>query len=476
MSRLIPAAPAAPQHPLPLGTAVTWDPSLEIVGDEVVTGGHPWRVLRLNTPAMAHVRAWENNGTVSAGNDSLARTLVNAGMLVPTFVDSISPSDVDVVIPFCGEPDTLRDILEELREFSVTVVDDGSVNGDGVASLVREYGATYVARTNNGGPGAARNDGATHTSRPYLWFLDADVIIGGAREVLRTLSTHFGDPLVAAVAPRMTGVIGEGVRERFEERFGPLDLGSISALVTPRGRVSYVPTASLLVRRSAFGEGFDDSLRTGEDVDFIWRLVAQGWLVRYDAHVISRHRVRHSTSKWLTQRVHYGEAAAALAERHPEYLAPLRADAWTLLAWTFVLLRRPALSGSVVQMAQQGLADKLPAELQDREEVAQRIAALGIVRAGGPIARAALRTYAPLLIIGLFHRRTRSLSAVVIAGGLWHRLKGSAPHATDIPLALADDLAYSTGVWRGAWRRKSLVAVTPKITFSTPSLKALFKR
>lgn len=476
MSHLIPAAPAAPQNPLPLGTAVAWDPSIEIVGEEVVTGGHPWRVLRLNKPAMAHVRSWETNGHVSAGNDSLARTLVNAGMLVPTFTESITPADVDVIIPFRGEPHALDDILAELHEFSVTVVDDGSTDGDGVAAVVRERGAHYLRRATNNGPAAARNDGAKETSRPYLWFLDADVVVGGAREVLRTLSSHFGDPLVAAVAPRMTGAIGEGFRERFEERFGPLDLGAVSALVTPRGRVSFVPTASLLVRRSAFGEGFDESLRTGEDVDFIWRLVGRGWLVRYDAHVISRHHVRSTASQWLTQRVHYGEAAAALAERHPEHLAPLRADAWTLLAWGFVLLRRPALSGSVVQMAQQGLADKLPSDLDDRDEVAQRIATLGILRAGGPIARAALRTYAPLLILGLMNRRTRPISAVLIGGGLWHRLKGSAPHASDIPLALADDLAYSSGVWRGAWRRRSLVAVTPKITLSTDSLKALLQR
>ena len=60
------------------------------------------------------------------------------------------------------------------------------------------------------------------------------------------------------------------------------------------GRVAYVPAACLVVRRAALGEGFDESLRVGEDVDLVWRLDAAGWLVRYDAGVVvDPPRARH---------------------------------------------------------------------------------------------------------------------------------------------------------------------------------------
>ena len=50
-------------------------------------------------------------------------------------------------------------------------------------------------------------------------------------------------------------------------------------------RVAYVPTAALLVRRAALGDGFDESLRNGEDVDLVWRLIEAGWRVRYEPAV-----------------------------------------------------------------------------------------------------------------------------------------------------------------------------------------------
>jgi hypothetical protein len=37
----------------------------------------------------------------------------------------------------------------------------------------------------------------------------------------------------------------------------------------------------------------------------------------------------------------------------------------------------------------------------------------------------------------------------------------------DIPLGVADDLAYGVGVAQGAWRSKSLRALTPHVTRSS---------
>src|ERR1019366_5132567 len=96
------------------------------------------------------------------------------------------------------------------------------------------------------------------------------------------LAGHFADPLVAGGAPRIVA-----------PPRGPagsvLDLGNRPAGVAPMTRVAYVPTAALLVRRAALGGGFDESLRYGEDVDLIWRLIEAGWRGRYEAGVGGAH-------------------------------------------------------------------------------------------------------------------------------------------------------------------------------------------
>ena len=73
-------------------------------------------------------------------------------------------------------------------------------------------------------------------------------------------------------------------------RRSPLDMGDRPAEVQPGRRVSYVPSAALLVRRSALPEDpFDPALRYGEDVDLIWRLIDAGWRVRYEPGVVVHH-------------------------------------------------------------------------------------------------------------------------------------------------------------------------------------------
>ena len=61
-------------------------------------------------------------------------------------------------------------------------------------------------------------------------------------------------------------------------RGSPLDLGPHASLVGPGRRVAYLPAAALLARRDALLElgGFDESMRFGEDVDLVWRLLARG--------------------------------------------------------------------------------------------------------------------------------------------------------------------------------------------------------
>ena len=68
-------------------------------------------------------------------------------------------------------------------------------------------------------------------------------------------------PRIVALPPS-TGWLG-----RYEAVHSSLDLGPDPALIVPRSRVAYVPSAAMVVRRDAAGTGFDEDMHVAEDVD-----------------------------------------------------------------------------------------------------------------------------------------------------------------------------------------------------------------
>ncbi|HXR54921.1 MAG TPA: hypothetical protein VN793_07720, partial [Acidimicrobiales bacterium] len=82
---------------------------------------------------------------------------------------------------------------------------------------------------------------------------------------------------MALVAPRVVTPTGPSWLARYEAARSPLDLGPIEGKVAPGGRVSYVPSAAIVLRRAAAAQMcFDERLEAGEDVDLVWRLVEAG--------------------------------------------------------------------------------------------------------------------------------------------------------------------------------------------------------
>jgi mycofactocin system glycosyltransferase len=427
----------------------------------------------LTTSSYAVAQRWQSNGIVRAGEERFARTLVQQGLVHPRFEVPLETDEIDVVVPVYDDVASLATLLPMLAGFHVTVVDDGSRDDAAIAACAAEFHATLVRLPNNRGPGAARNEGARSSERSFLWFIDVDVELDDVREAARSLRREFADPMVAAAAPRVRGAAGPTKREQFEHHFGALDMGSRSGLVIPGGPVSYVPSACLMVRRASLGNGFDESLRLGEDVDFVWRLYDQGWLVRYDASTIVRHRARSSWRAWLRQRHQYGESSAVLAARHGTRLAPVRADTWTLVAWTSVLIGQPGWGARVVGAARHHAREKFFAEQDEPNEVATRVVGYNMVRAGGPLARAVVRTFGVVVLLGALHPRLRTRALVLYAIGTMWRWRSERIDVRDVPLAVVDDLAYGTGVFRGAWRARTIRTLMPDITKSQIGLREI---
>jgi mycofactocin system glycosyltransferase len=318
-------------------------------------------------------------------------------------------------------------------------------------------------RARQGGPAAARNDGWRASSAPFVAFVDANCEPDAGW--LDVLLPHFADPQVAAVAPRIVPPgSGSGTMAAYEAVASPLDLGDSEAIVRPGSPVPYVPTAALVVRRSALEElgGFDESLTVGEDVDFVWRLVAAGWTVRYEPRAAVRHPIRSSWPAWMAQRYRYGTSAAPLARRHGWAVAPAVMSPWTAGAWALAAAGQPLLAAGAAAYSVAALHRQVP------EGQAVRLAGTGHARGGLALALALRRAWAPAAaVLGIAGgRRTRTvLAAAVVLPGLvdWLDRRPALDPTRFAALHLADDLAYAAGVWAGCAREQSVRALLPDL-------------
>ncbi|MEO7556467.1 MAG: mycofactocin biosynthesis glycosyltransferase MftF [Acidimicrobiales bacterium] len=457
---------------LPAGFRLVLDGATRrIDAGRVVIGGSPLRVLRLTAGGQRLVDALVAGADVppTGGAQRLVRRLLDAGIAHPVPGPSLFPQvDVTVVVPVRDAVDGLAHTLGALGPVAeVIVVDDGSRDARGVAAVVAGHGARLLRHDDSVGPAAARNAGWVLAESPVVAFVDADCV--PASGWLPPLLAHLDDPAVAAVAPRITPAGGHGALGAYEAARSPLDLGVRSGPVRPRSWVPYVPTAALVVRRSALVEldGFDGALRYGEDVDLVWRLGDAGWTVRYEPTVEVTHPVRASWPAWVAQRVAYGSAAAPLARRHPRSIAPLVVGAWSAVVWLLagLGLRKAALSTVAVTTAL--LVPRLRGLERPAVEAA-RLAGSGHLRAGRAVADAVRRPWWPLaLVAALVSRRARrgvALAVVVPPLVEWARRRPPLDPLRWTALRLVDDIAYGIGVWVGCGRERSLAALCPDLT------------
>lgn len=440
---------------IPAGTRLDIDRGTRRPRPGVVTGGSPWRLLRISAPADRLLDAWSVGAPVAdrASVRRFAGRLVDAGLAHPRPGPADDAPTVTVVIPVRDRPAGLAATLSALDpRDDVVVVDDASADPGATADVVAARPGTRLARrATPGGPGAARNTGWRNVRTAGLVaFLDADCLPepGWAER----LGRYFSDPSLVAIAARVVPVGAHGgTLDAYETARSPLDLGGAPAPVRPGSRVSYVPAAALLVRRSTLDEvgGFDETLLTGEDVDLVWRLGRLG-RVRYEPSVTVGHPVRPGWREWAAQRHGYGRSAAPLAERHGADLAPLTLGPGTAASWALVVAGRPRAGLAVALGAALAASGPRPASVRD---VGLPVL-VAEAWAGPAIAAAVKRTWWPAaaLAAARSRRARRWVTVAVVVPPLhewWRRRPAGIGPARWVAYRLADDLAYGAGVWAG---------------------------
>ena len=438
----------------------------------VLVGGAPIRVSRISAAAAEHL----DGRDLTVGDETsraLARYLLATGMgeLVAASLPEVSRALLTVVIPVRDRPSQLARLLTSVPEdvAEIVVVDDGSLHPPDVARVAATHGARLVALPENLGPAAARNAGLAVVQTPFVAFVDSDVVLDD--DALDTLLRHLVDPDVALVAPAVRGLRRENESwlERYEDARSSLDLGPGASTVRPRSRVSWVSSTCLVARVSTLGSGFDADLRVGEDVDLVWRLVADGHRVTYDPTAIVRHEHRATLGAWMRRKFDYGTGAYGLGVRHPRDIAPVALPPWSIALLATTLAQRrwslPVGVGIVAVFAAR-IARSI-SHIPHRRRLAALLAAQGTVTTLVQGSALLVRHWWPLtIVLSVGSRRVRRAALVAALADAAIEYVRLRPRLDPVRFTLArrlDDVAYGAGVWWSSIRGRSAAALRPRV-------------
>jgi cellulose synthase/poly-beta-1,6-N-acetylglucosamine synthase-like glycosyltransferase len=175
---------------------------------------------------------------------------------------------VDIIIPAYNAQATISETIDSALaqnytgEFTVTVVNDGSI--DDTEDIIYSYrGRVQTVRTNiNNGVADARNLGARYTFGEAILFLDADDKIA---------PNYLSETVPLLKYKAMCGVVSTGMTY-----FGGIDEGKYTVPYFSTPSRNGLPTCSL-IRRKAFDSvnGYDPTM-VYEDWD-LWLRIAQRW-------------------------------------------------------------------------------------------------------------------------------------------------------------------------------------------------------
>jgi mycofactocin system glycosyltransferase len=428
-------------------------------------------MFRLGLAGKTIAELLERGEPLPIEHESLTDRLLDAGAIhrlaSPDDELPYQLSDITVVIPAyvqsADEATNLNALISHCAGVAhILVVDDGSPH-----ALPTLGQATVITLAVNAGPGAARNAGLAQVETPLVAFVDLDVTL--TAHTLGGLMGYFADQRVGIVAPRVICENLNGTIGNYERFRSPLDLGPRQARIAPRTRVSYVPSALWLCRTEAIRavQGFDSSLRVGEDVDALWRMIAAGWRCRYQPEVTVSHQPRSTLHDFISQRRKYGRSAAALGARHPGAVAPVRVSAYSAGMWTLIGCGFPILGALVGVYTVVALARKLR-DVPNSAQESLRLAGLGNLHAARLLASAITRAWWPIaVILALVSRRARTVllaAAVIPAMYEWWSQRPALDPLRYLALRVIDDASYGAGVWEGVIAHRSADALMPDVS------------
>ena len=218
--------------------------------------------------------------------------------------DDVAPR-VSVIIAAYNAEETLDAQLDALERqtadfsFEVLVCDNGST--DGTAALTRRRmqrtpHLRLIDASARRGPGAARNAGARAARAPFLVFCDADDVV--ADDWLALMHGSLSE------APFVSGTSRRPELNSRPENPTYFDWSLYRMPFFPY--LAGAGAGNMGIHKAVFDEvgGFDETLRTGEDLDLCWRVQLAGYpLIANDSAIVN---VSNRTGLRATMRQGFG--------------------------------------------------------------------------------------------------------------------------------------------------------------------------
>ena len=215
---------------------------------------------------------------------------------------------VTIVIPARNAQQTIGDQLSALETqvtdvpFEVVVVNDCST--DDTVGVVRSYGdklpgGVRILKGPGTGPAAARNVGMRAARGNHILCCDADDVV--CAEWVEVMSNGLLQTDVVGGRIDDVALNPENLRRALDNVFD-------ERLQTPvPGYLPYAPSGNVGIRREVFDAigGFDENLRTAEDIDFSWHAQEAGFTISYIHDSVLHRRYRDSLVDVARQFFHY---------------------------------------------------------------------------------------------------------------------------------------------------------------------------
>lgn len=232
---------------------------------------------------------------------------------------------LSIIIPVYNRPQEISELLDSLSKqkftdnFEVLIIEDGSTNSS--EEIVKNYSDQLDVKyffKENSGAGASRNFGMQKASGNYFIILDSDVIVpsGYLSIVKNTLEKNYTDAFGGPDAAHKSFTVTQKAINYSMTSF--LTTGGIRGKKKGVGKFQ-LRSFNLGMSKKAFEDtkGFS-KMKTGEDIDFTFRLWEKGFTSQLIEDAFVYHKRRTSIKQFFKQTYSFGTARPILNRKYPQ--------------------------------------------------------------------------------------------------------------------------------------------------------------
>jgi glycosyltransferase AglI len=166
------------------------------------------------------------------------------------------------------------------------------------------------------GPAKSRNVGIKKSSGDIIIFIDADCIL--PNDYIEKLLIQYKHESISVSGCKIRGYLPNGLIEYYLSEYGLALPDRDTIFEKPEFLKTFVHTASLTCRKSVFDKVglFDETLFTGEDHDFSYRVLSSDYTIHYFSGIYLLHKFSNNFLRFIKQTYSFSNIHSYLIKKH----------------------------------------------------------------------------------------------------------------------------------------------------------------